>query len=196
MKPENMSRKGIPSPALIPPPPGSIEASEAEGQKQLNAGTIDSLPTECKDDELLREWGLVLGDAFPDDPIFRAAQLPQGWTMKATDHDMWSKIFDDQGRERVAVFFKAAFYDRMAFMRAMPRIDWETDYINEGFKDDSPRKVTITDRETKKSIVFEGPAKTVAREARAFCATLTNETGKDKMAWADSKWWGENNFLG
>jgi predicted secreted protein len=30
---------------------------------------------------------------------------------------MWSYIVDDEGTQRVAIFYKAAFYDRDAFMR-------------------------------------------------------------------------------
>ncbi len=193
MKPENMALKGLPNPVLCPPVPGSIEASESEGQRQLNDGKIDSLPTECQDDALLREWGFVLGDRIPDNEIFRHAQLPEGWTMKATDHAMHSAICDDQGRERVSVFYKAAFYDRRASMYAEPRIDWVTDFMGNIFEDDSPRKVTITDRETGKTLVFEGPAKTVERDALAFCAALTGDQGKERyeMTWQGSEWWGK-----
>jgi hypothetical protein len=63
--------------------------------------------------------GFVFGDFVPErqgEAMFRYATLPEGWTRKGSDHDMWSYIVDERGRERVAVFFKAAFYDRSAHM--------------------------------------------------------------------------------
>ena len=40
--------------------------------------------------------------------------MPQGWTRRATDHDMHSEILDEAGKIRISVFYKAAFYDRRA----------------------------------------------------------------------------------
>jgi hypothetical protein len=72
----------------------------------------DGLLTE----ERLVELGFTLGAILEDDPLFREAELPKGWTRVATDHDMWSKILDETGTERMTIFYKAAFYDRGAHM--------------------------------------------------------------------------------
>jgi len=90
-----------------------ITDMEADGQRQLVAST--QLPIKGSDD--LAAFGFKLGD--PTDDLFRHAELPAGWTKQATDHAMWSRIYDDLGRERVAIFYKAAFYDRKAFCRAV-----------------------------------------------------------------------------
>ncbi|MFI6248999.1 hypothetical protein [Streptomyces sp. NPDC051016] len=95
-----------------------IRAQERAGQQQLVHS--DRLPTETSnagDTALLRDLGFVLGEPDPADPLFRPATLPEGWKREASDHDMWSYVIDQLGRRRLAVFYKAAFYDRRAFMR-------------------------------------------------------------------------------
>lgn len=101
---------------------GGIEAQEARGQdrfvhsdllpKEIN-GWVEGLGD--RDTHALCErLGIkVLGDA---DDLFYAVELPQGWTKEATGHSMWSSIFDERGRKRMSVFYKAAFYDRRAFV--------------------------------------------------------------------------------
>lgn len=93
---------------------GYIGDMEADGQRQLVASTV--LPIDCTTDEAAL---LALGFSFgePTDDLFREATMPHGWTKVGSDHDMWSYIEDKHGVRRVAVFYKAAFYDRCAFMR-------------------------------------------------------------------------------
>lgn len=96
--------------------PRFIEEQEAAGQRQLVAS--EQLPTEMHggtqaDFEAL---GFVFGDVTPGDPLFRAATLPAGWRKRAMDHAMGSEILDELGRQRVSIFYKAAFYDRRADM--------------------------------------------------------------------------------
>lgn len=98
---------------------GYITGMEAAGQRQLVAST--SLPasmTPAEDDYLA--VGFTFGPADESDPLFRPATLPAGWRKKASDHNMWSDVVDDLGRRRVAVFYKAAFYDRRASMQLIP----------------------------------------------------------------------------
>lgn len=100
---------------------GAIEAMEKRGQAELVHS--DRLPTngnngdrEPNDEEYLA-LGFTFGEPDPADPMFRPATLPEGWRREASDHSMWSYIVDELGRRRVSVFYKAAFYDRSAFMR-------------------------------------------------------------------------------
>jgi hypothetical protein len=97
-------------------PEAFIETQEKAGQSQLVHS--DRLPTKilhCTEADFLA-LGFMFGDPDPADPIFRPATLPEGWTKQASDHDMWSYVVDTLGRRRVAVFYKAAFYDRSAHM--------------------------------------------------------------------------------
>lgn len=92
----------------------AIERMEADGRRQLLASC--DLPTNGSDDPEFLRLGFTFGEPHARDPLFRPATLPKGWTRAGTDHAMHSKILDELGRERVGVFYKAAFYDRRADM--------------------------------------------------------------------------------
>ncbi|MGW1436941.1 hypothetical protein ACWD7M_17025 [Streptomyces griseus] len=93
----------------------AIEEQERAGQTQLV--NSDRLPTDRQGSPAEYEaLGFVFGDPDPDDPLFAPATLPEGWTRQASDHDMWSYLVDGLGRRRAFIFYKAAFYNRHAFM--------------------------------------------------------------------------------
>ncbi len=95
--------------------PGGIEAQERAGQGAFVSNT--TLPKDmdfANSRETLKQMGITLGAEVDD--LFVKAQLPDGWTKRATDHAMWSDLLDEQGRRRAAIFYKAAFYDRSAHM--------------------------------------------------------------------------------
>lgn len=90
-----------------------ITGLEAAGQQQfVNSSRF---PTDRRGD--FEALGFTFGEPDPDDPFFCDATLPDGWWREASDHDMWSYIVDAQGIRRIAVFYKAAPYDRRAFAR-------------------------------------------------------------------------------
>lgn len=96
---------------------GFIEGMEAQGQKELVQS--DVLPMRIGYDETDADYealGIVFGETVEDDPIFRHATLPEGWYREGSDHNMWSHIMDETGKERISIFYKAAFYDRNAHM--------------------------------------------------------------------------------
>lgn len=107
--------------------PGGIERQEAEGQRQLVTAENARLPKDINDyrfrgkvaAEVYALAGIkVVGDY---DDLFLNVQLPEGWKLEPTDHSMWSKLLDEKGRERAAIFYKAAFYDRNAHFSFTPR---------------------------------------------------------------------------
>jgi hypothetical protein len=102
-----MDNGGDPSRAII--------ASEAAGQRQLVASAV--MPTETGDRAEYEALGFTFGEPVAGDEIFTQCTLPEGWTKQASDHNMWSYIHDQLNRRRVAVFYKAAYYDRSAFCR-------------------------------------------------------------------------------
>lgn len=91
-----------------------IEGQERAGQHQVV--NSDRLPSNHGDDAPWLALGFTFGDPDPADPLFTPATLPEGWKRQATDHSMGSAIVDSLGRERVSIFYKAAFYDRSANM--------------------------------------------------------------------------------
>lgn len=133
--------------AIIAETPGGIEAQEAAGQKSFVANS--TLPIECNSGihEQFEQIGIVFGE--PVDDLFIEVQLPDGWRKERTEHSMWSNLLDAQGRVRATLFYKAAFYDRCAFMnivrrfsyRAQPVGGYESDYDNKT----TPRVCVVTD---------------------------------------------------
>lgn len=107
-----------------------IEEMESAGQPQLVNSTM--LPTKMNSgtDDDLRELGFELGDPDPSDPMFRPAMLPKGWTKAGTEHPLWSKVLDELGRTRLLVFYKAAFYDRDAFINVQTLAGYARDVVN------------------------------------------------------------------
>jgi len=79
------------------------------------------------------------------DDLFMEVELPTGWSLKRTDHSMWSNLVDDKGRERANIFYKAAFYDRDAFITFNRRFHISSekhDYDVEQFEQ-QPEFITI-----------------------------------------------------
>ncbi len=99
--------------------PRAIEQQEARGQKELV--NSEQLPVKCSDidKKKLEQAGVIFGEPLEGDTLFCKATLPAGWKKEATDHDMWSKLVDDKGKDRARIFCKAAFYDMSAHMTAI-----------------------------------------------------------------------------
>ena len=89
--------------------PGGIENQEARGQRTLCGGSM--LPKDCAREEL-EALGVKFG-AEADD-LFVNVELPPGWSVKATNHRLWSDFTDASGKRIASIFYKAAFYDRHA----------------------------------------------------------------------------------
>jgi hypothetical protein len=106
-----------------------IMEQERAGESELHssdilpkAGTVEL----CDGDhEIYRgEWerlGFVFADSVDD--LFIQAQLPEGWRKAPGDnaYGYWTYLLDARGCRRAAIFYKAAFYDRSAFISPMPR---------------------------------------------------------------------------
>jgi hypothetical protein len=98
--------------------PGAIEEQEAEGAAAMQQGACEVIPARFNSgsEKDLKKLGFKLGPVDERDPLFREATLPAGWQRKGTGHSMWTYIVDEHGRERLSMFYKAAFYDRDAFI--------------------------------------------------------------------------------
>jgi len=71
--------------------------------------------------------GITIVEEYDD--LFWNVTLPEGWEIKATDHSMWNNLFDDKGRKRADFFYKAAFYDRDAFINFSTRFHAGVDHV-------------------------------------------------------------------
>ena len=132
--PRNTAQASPAEHLLVAASPGGIEAQEAQGQREMvhsDVLPVDAVPPRKRFEEL----GFVFGDKVPNDPLFVKATLPEGWSRVGTEHSMWSSIVDERGVERVAIFYKAAFYDRSAHMTIVhPGRGWFSKQI---YRDDN-----------------------------------------------------------
>lgn len=142
---------------------GSVRAiveTERAGQAAL-VRSID-LPAKMRGDRPIFEaWGIEFGKPIGDG-LFVEARLPPGWKKERTDHSLWSKLVDEKGRERAAIFYKAAIYDRDAHMSACQR------YRIDGFHNPDCKTVA-------QAAVLDGE-KVIWRSER-FPITRQNEIG-------------------
>lgn len=108
----------------------AIEGQEAAGQREIV--NSDVLPTDGLDRERFEALGFKVGKPVADDAMFTAVELPEGWSREGSDHAMWSYIVDERGMRRVAIFYKAAFYDRSAHcsIEREPRTTAQADYYS------------------------------------------------------------------
>jgi hypothetical protein len=105
--------------------PEAIEAQEARGQREAVAS--DTLPTEGLAD-VAAACGMKVIGPVDGDEMFSLVEMPPGWTKRATSHAMWNEVVDEKGRARAKFFYKAAFYDRRADIRAVRRFSIGRDY--------------------------------------------------------------------
>jgi len=134
----------------------AIELQEKLGQNSLRNN--EKLPIKCHDYgyfKKLHDIGIVILDTeeeinnkFSKNELFMSVKLPEGWSIKPTDHSMWSNLVDDKGRARASIFYKAAFYDRDAHLNFNRRFrisgkqadydekqfEYKQEYIIDGYK--------------------------------------------------------------
>jgi len=111
----------------------STPAQERNGQMELI--NSDTIPTkfngrENKDAELIK-MGFKLGKVVESDPIFRYCELPTGWKKERGENPLWTYILDENGNQRMSVFYKAAFYDREAFFNLIRRFFVASDFADD-----------------------------------------------------------------
>ncbi|MBS3071523.1 hypothetical protein J4408_00875 [Candidatus Pacearchaeota archaeon] len=68
----------------------------------------------CREDsrQILNELGFrILGE---ESDLFYSVEPPKGWERSTEGY--WTKVIDENKRERIQQFYKGAFYDREAFL--------------------------------------------------------------------------------
>jgi hypothetical protein len=114
---------------IVAATPGGIEAQERSEQIRSTA-TFDRLPKDGPWESIKALGFKVLGEL---DDLFYRIEAPAGWTIRASDHAMWSYVHDDKGRCRMGVFYKGAFYDRNANVNLERRYSVKRTYKGERF---------------------------------------------------------------
>lgn len=117
----------------------AILKMEAAGAYQLR-NQREVLPTNgLEKREIWEAMGIVVGEKVDDDSLFTHVVLPDGWTLTPSDSnpDYWTELRDVKKRLRANIFYKAAFYDRKAFIRPLTRyaIHSVADWLGEAFQE-------------------------------------------------------------
>ncbi len=170
--------------ALIAMTPGGIEQQEAEGQRDFVANT--TLPIKCSGcvREQFEKMGIVFGEEVDD--LFIAAELPEGWKKAATGHSMWSELVDPRGGVRAQIFYKAAFYDRDAFLNIHRRFSVGIDYTKEGDYDpDTERRAQV--RDMRQGVRWQSETLT-AEEGQSVYDLDSDSLTKQAGAWLDKNY--------
>ncbi len=136
-----------------------------------------------------REVWEGLGFSFTDidgDTVLCQATLPEGWSLRPTDHSMWNDIVDGNGIIRGQMFYKAAFYDRDAHMYLSPRYGVRTDYLEE---EGTACEIYFGNNQEKLFVAGQArhPRKASEAEMRAYF-------DKQEKLVAIAKQWGEENY--
>ncbi len=100
---------------MVASTPGGIEEQEAQGQRNLCSSS--KLPKEIHQGSRADFEAMGIKFGTDADDLFVNVTLPPSWEIRPTGHSMWSELVDAEGKVRAGIFYKAAFYDRSAFMR-------------------------------------------------------------------------------
>lgn len=111
----------------------AIEAQESVGQNEFVRS--ETLPTKMQryfggpdPKAVLEAAGVKFLGPVEGDDAFQYVELPPGWEKMPSEHPMWSHLLDDKGRERAAIFYKAAFYDRSSHLSLNCRYSVRQDF--------------------------------------------------------------------
>lgn len=116
-----------------------LAADVIERRGQTRAVYTETLPKDMRgvSRAQLEAAGFTFGEDVDD--LFVWCVLPEGWKKERTDHNMWSKLVDPNGIERGSIFYKAAFYDRDAFLSMTGRFTIKQIDLNaDGTESDNP----------------------------------------------------------
>ncbi len=131
----------------------AIEESERKGQAALVAaskGKSCELPRDMREARpVLEAAGVKFLVDSPGDQLFLRVELPAGWSIKPTTHNMYTDLCDEKGRRRASIFYKAAFYDRSA------RLSMERRYSIASYYNEDSQDVAVAKVEDQGAVLFE-----------------------------------------
>lgn len=115
--------------------PVSIEEQEKRGQDELCNSC--QLPTKLSStlsiaaEEYYEALGIKVLRESKGDKLFYDVVMPKDWSIQHTEHSMWSNLVDNKNRIRATIFYKAAFYDRDAYIIQQNFVQVEKDFIKD-----------------------------------------------------------------
>lgn len=100
----------------------AILLQEKQGQAELTnqQSNIIELPVKSNSrataEQIYTDFGFTIVGPSEDD-LFLKVDVGK-WKVKATEHAMWNNLVDSSDNVRAKIFYKAAFYDRDAFVNS------------------------------------------------------------------------------
>ena len=118
----NTAKNGVHPEWLLGLNPRAIELQEEKGRDELlNSEELPRKMFTCSagyiDAKKKYEKIGIKVKPKTNDELFYKVILPKGWKIIATDHHMWSELRDENYKKIAIIFYKAAFYDRRAYIR-------------------------------------------------------------------------------
>jgi len=157
-RPEWPTLPGYPS-GLLDGGRGILQ-QEARGTREVAAANGTRLPrdgtTRFEDADRCKAVGIILGKPVEGDDLFREAQLPKEWTTTYSPEDSRTTlILDAKGSRRGHIWYKAASYDRSAYLCIYNRYWVQEIYPDRS--DYSMSRCVVRDRVTSNNL-WESPA--------------------------------------
>lgn len=140
---------------------GGVETVERAARSRMVQGQTVHLDRNMG--QAYREVLMALGFEFlPEpadpDPLLVPVAMPPGWSIKRTDHYMYSHLCDPEGRVRGQVGYKASPHDRWACLVLYRRYTVEQDYsTSKTLPDGTPQAVADLQSTRQEAIVEEVP---------------------------------------
>ena len=125
-----------------------------------------------------------------EDDLFWSVKLPEDWEIKATKHHMWNDLYDGKGRLRGKFFYKAAFYDRDAFINFEGRYGLSVTHV-------APENVSydVWRASDLHGIVTDGGTEVIFEtEHRPSSEDFSVEMTTEKELWAELDKWIEEHY--
>lgn len=119
--------------------------------------------------------------------LFHEVRLPEGWTIEASGHSMWSYLYDNKHRKRASIFYKANVLGGEASISLETRFSVNSDHtgnIKDGYDKfiTTPMCGVVKDGDT---IIYTTPLVEPSGDISKDSSTL-HELRQDALAWLDA----------
>lgn len=169
----------------------AILNQEKRGQNKLvNSDVLPHKFNHCTREDI-ENMGIIYLEEIDD--LFSSVSLPDGWRKRNTDHSMWSNLIDEKGRVRANIFYKAASYDRDAFISPKRRFSISTEPVG-GWDSERPYKYHSVVRDCEK-VVFASPETSIEPDFNRNNPDIWREwlhEEKEKISDHSTRWLQEN----
>lgn len=110
-----------------------FKAQIAGQEKVRRSPALDCLPVSGARESDFVQVGIRLGPTYDDDPIFRRATIPEGWSIGATSDSSVFYLKDPRGCRRADILYVNTEAQRLARITLHRRFGYRTEERDGGF---------------------------------------------------------------